>query len=371
MTRTFSSLKKTLTSISGIVAIGLLSACGGSDSTQTGDEVTWTLATMAPQNSDQQAVEDAYLDMLEENSEGRINIRRTEPLSLCAADEIADCVQDGRAEIGSGVPDYTPHYFPTAALASIPFIGEDWQAIMQTQHDLHQENEDVMQSLANYGIYHAGTYPVGRLFIGTRERLDGPEDLENMSIRGSGPLTIQMLEMSGANLVSLPSDEAYEAIDRGVVDSVAGSLTFPSMQSLDEVLPYWVDAGVGEYSNYGLWINQDAYDALPEDLQAVVDEATERLVDGVAVAAFHEAQNGMCEAIQERGNIEEMDSWDEQTVDEWGGDMMESLYDSWLASADEYGLSDAEAVLDQYLEGLDQHAEGDYEDAGMACVDSF
>lgn len=353
-----------------IAALAVLAGCspggGGEES-----EVSWTLATMAPAGSDHQAAESALLDLIEEKSDGRISINRTEPLSMCAAAEIVECVIDGRAEIGSGVPDYTPHYFPAAGLAGIPFLEGDWQAITKSQEQLHQQNESVAQAMDDLGLYHASTYPVGRVLFGTKEPLDGPEDIDNLSLRGSGPSTIRMLEMSGGNIVSLPADEAYEAIDRGVVDALAGTFTFADSYALDEILPHWTDPGVGEYSNYGLWINQSAYGSLSEDLQAIVDEASAEFNDGLAAEATAEAVAEMCEELKGRGNVETVTTWDEDTVEDWSSDLLDPLLEGWIGDAQNFGITDAEDVLNEYRQLLDEHKNEEFQDPVVECVESF
>ncbi|MFC7402943.1 TRAP transporter substrate-binding protein [Citricoccus sp. GCM10030269] len=365
--------------LAGAASLALLSGCsdgvvqddgGGNSSADAEPEVTLTLVTSAIEGTPNQAFQNRYLDMIEEKSDGRIAVERTEAYSLCNAQEIADCVRDGRADIGVTIPDYTPQYFPTTSLVSIPFIGNDWQAITKTLHDLHVENPDAKAIMDRNGLHHIATWPVGKLLIGSPEEVDGPEDLKGLSLRVSGPLGQQLFEGAGTNIVALPANEAYESVERGVVDGVAAGMDFPVNYGLSEILPYWTDPGLGEYSSFGMWLNKDVYDQMPDDLKAVVDEAAAEISDGEGATVFKEQAEAQCPEMLDSPTVEKLDSWDESVTAEWREEQESSLLDGWVELSTSQGLENAEGVLEDYQAGLEAN-KSDFEDATAACVATY
>lgn len=361
--------------LAAAASLALLSGCSDDGLVQdnNGDgesataEVTLTLVTAALDGTPSKALQDHYLDELEQRSEGRIAVERTEAYSLCDAEEVADCVRDGRADIGVTIPDYTPQYFPTASLVSIPFIGTNWQAIMKSLHELHLNNAEAQAVMDRNGLHHVATWPVGQLLLGTHEEVEGPEDLDGLSLRVSGPLAQQLFQDIGVNIVALPANEAYEGVERGLVDGVAASMDFPVDYRLNEVLPHWTSPGFGEYSSFGMWINQDVYEEMPDDLKEIVDEAAADLSDGAGAEAFKEQADTQCPSMQESTTVKTLDSWDPEVTEAWRDEFGDSLREGWVDLAAEQGLDNAPQVLDDYLAGLEANDEA-FEDATEACI---
>ncbi|NLS10698.1 TRAP transporter substrate-binding protein DctP [Nesterenkonia sp. MY13] len=367
---------KALAATAAVGALALLPACsegvvGGGEGNGAEGEVTLTLVTSALDGTANAAVQDWYLDELEERSEGRIEIERTEAYSLCDATEIADCVGDGRADLGVTIPDYTPQYFPSTSVVSIPFIGQNWQGITHALHDLHRENDDAVAVMTNNNLHHLATWPVGRMLIGTHEPVESPEDLSGLSTRASGPLAIQLFEGEGVNVVSLPANEAYEGVERGVVDSIAASIDFPVNYQLNELLPYWTDPGFGEYSAFGMWLNLETYESMPEDLQEVVDEVAAELAAGAGAEAFFDQAAEQCPPMLEAENLEGFDRWDEEVTANWEAETEDSLQSAWVEMAEDQGLENAYQVLEDYLASLEELADPSVEDATLSCIDQF
>src|SRR5699024_1186978 len=159
-------------------------------------------------------------------------------------DEVADCVRDGRADIGITVTDYTPHLLPTLSVMSISFLNNDIQASVEALYDLHTNYEPAMAQLEQNNLEYIEAWPVGALVIGAHLPIDVYESLQCLKARAAGPLTQRTLEPAGVNVNAITAAETYESLQRGVIDSVAASLDFGVNYQVTEQLPYWADPGV-------------------------------------------------------------------------------------------------------------------------------
>src|SRR5699024_5624409 len=101
------------------------------------DNYYFTVATGALDGTQHVVIAEEYYDAVEEASDGRIECERSSFDAVCSMDEVADCVRDGRADIGLTVTDYTPHLLPTLSVMSISFLNNDSQASDEALYDLH------------------------------------------------------------------------------------------------------------------------------------------------------------------------------------------------------------------------------------------
>jgi TRAP-type C4-dicarboxylate transport system substrate-binding protein len=343
----------------------------GGDSDAGGESVTFTLATGAQAGTPNAAVQDWFLDRVEEVTDRRIAFERTATEALCKAAEVADCVRDGRAQIGVTVPDYTPQYFPSTSMVSIPFLSQNAQAIMQSIYDLHEEYEPAQAVMDGNNLHHVATWPVGRFLLGSEEPLDDATQFAGLQMRASGPIIQQVLGDAGANIVAITAPETYEAVERGVVSSIGGAIDFPVNYKIMELLPYWSDPGVGQYSTFGMWVAKDAYDALPDDLKELFDSVVEELNTGEGIAAFNDTAAGQCQQMLDAPTVEDLTAWDDSATQAWEDAVGDTGEQKWIELATGQGLDDAAGVLEEYKAGLEEYADAAYDDATAECVEAF
>ena len=348
-----------------------LSACGDSDpGAQGGGEVHTFVLANGTQAGTPHAVQDRYLEMLEERSDGRLKSPHRLQV-ICPLDEIAECVSDGRADLGTTINDYTPH---VAFNVSVSIIGmnTDMQAAISAMYDVHHDYQTVIQDLEYNNLHLASSWPVGTLFIGSQEPVENLDDLNGLNARAAGPVTQQILSDAGMNISAITAAETYEALQRGVIDSVASALDFATQYAVAEQVPYWTDPGLGQYTAYGMWWNKDAYDSLPEDLQQVVDEVTDELNYSEAMTAYNEQIETVCDAMIDHEDVEDFTRWDQTETQRWQDEIGDRAEQLWLDTVATYNFENPEAYLDDYKAHYEEHASDDnVTDSAAACVDRW
>ncbi|WP_300342887.1 TRAP transporter substrate-binding protein DctP [Nesterenkonia sp.] len=352
--------------------LGLTGCEEGLVDASDGRAYTFTLATGALDGTPHSAVEQRYLDMVEERSGGRIEFERTSFEELCNMDEVINCLRDGRADIGTTVTDYTPHMLPTLSVVSISFLNTDIQATTAALYDMHTQYEPARDLLEQNNLHYVATWPVGTMFIGSSEPVESLEDLNGLRARAAGPVTESSLQAAGVNVNAITAAETYEAVQRGVIDSVAAALDFGVNYQIIEQLPHWTDPGIGQYTAYGTWWSKQAYDSLPPDLQEVVDEVTEELNYGEAIETYNDAMADVCEGMLNSDDVESFTRWDESATEEWRDLVGDDAEDLWLEIMADYGYTDGEAYLEEYKAAYAEHeSEDNPTDAGISCVDQW
>ncbi|MDN6410878.1 MAG: TRAP transporter substrate-binding protein DctP, partial [Yaniella sp.] len=185
------------------------------------DNYYFTVANGALDGTQHAVIAEEYYDAVEEASDGRIEFERSSFEAVCSMDEVADCVRDGRADIGLTVTDYTPHLLPTMSIMSISFLNNDIQASVEALYDLHTNYEPAMAQLEQSNLEYIAAWPVGALLIGAKAPIEDYESLQGLSARAAGPVTQRTLETAGVNVNAITAAETYESLQRGVIDSVA------------------------------------------------------------------------------------------------------------------------------------------------------
>lgn len=372
--------------ISTVLAVGassaalLLAACGdgGTDSSDgtggdaaDGESVELVVATMAETDTVGAAVQNWFVEQVEERSEGRLTFDVTAPNSLCPANEISVCTQDGRADVGVSIPDYTPQMFPQITAVSVPFVAADQQALMQALYDVNHEHEGAMQLWEDNNLTMIAHWSAGRLVMASDEPVESIEDMRGLRWRVSGPYLQRAVEAAGGSNVALAAPETYEGIERGVADAASFALDGMVAYQLLELLPHYTDPGTGHYNTFGMWFNRDVYEDLPDDLRQIVDEVTTEVNGGEGTTAFRAVAEEQCTTVMEHENVQSFTRWSEEATQEWQDLVGEELLTQWVTDAESNGLSDAQGYLDTYTSMLEEYDQGDDSDPTLECIEQY
>ena len=127
-------------------------------------------------------------------------------------------------------------------------------------------------------------YPelTGRVLYVTNKPVHEASDFAGMQIKSYGPLG-NIYTKLGASVVTIAGSETYTALQTGLIDCANwGAYEGAVGASLHEVTKYFIEPAMGIGVGTVDLINKDAYDALPEDYQAVVDKYfSKRIFDSV------------------------------------------------------------------------------------------
>ena len=247
-------------------AIALVLGWSGAASAQ---EVTLRLAhfwpTAAPIHEE---IFQAWADAVSEESDGRIGVEIYPSQTLARAPQTYDFVVSGVADIGATVQGYTANRFPLTQVIELPGLvrsARQGSCVLQSLYDEgHLDAE-----YADSRVLFLFTHGPGHLHT-VEAPVETPEDLAGLRIRRPTAVVAQLLEELGAEPVGMPAPEIYTSLQRGVIDGAA--------LPWEGVLSFRANEVVGQHTEIGLYslafmvtMNQGAYDRMPADLQAVID----------------------------------------------------------------------------------------------------
>ncbi|MDQ0314045.1 TRAP transporter substrate-binding protein [Amorphus orientalis] len=180
----------------------------------------------------------------------------------------------GVADITWGLPGYTSSQFPKSMIVEMPNAIPDGM----TGYDMLWNAYDAGHLDSEF----PGTRPLAiwasepSVFIMKDHEIRSPEDLQGLKVRVSGSVPGAMITALGGTPVQMPAGEIYNALQTGLIDGVVTGMSAVADFKLDEVAnSYTVGAPLGHIMFY-LVMNQGAYDALPEDQKAAIDNNSGR-----------------------------------------------------------------------------------------------
>ncbi|SIS70011.1 TRAP transporter substrate-binding protein [Neptunomonas antarctica] len=244
----------------------------------------------------------AWADKVTAESGGRIEVEVYPSSTLAKPPAQYDAVKNRIADVTMTVQGYTANRFPLTQVVELPGI------VKNAAH-----GSCVIQSLYNEGLIsdeYSDTKPLflfthGQGHIHTTEKLiKEPTDFEGLRIRRPTAVVAKLLEGLGAQPVGMPAPQAYQSVQRGVIDGVALPWEGQMIFRINDLTPKHTEVG-GLYTlSFLVTMNKDVYNSLPEDLQKVIDNNSGSEWSQIAAGVF-DAQDiqGRAQAVSKGHEI--------------------------------------------------------------------
>ena len=237
----------------------------------------WKLVTAWPKNYPGLGTgANRFAERVTAMSGGRLTIKVHGAGELVPAMGVFDAVRDGSAEMGHSASYYWKGKHPaTPFFTAVPF-GMTAQEIMGwIDFGGGQKLWDELSGQFGIKAFQAANtgHQMGGWF---RKEINSLEDIKGLKIRAPG-LAGEVMQRIGATPVQMPGGEVFTSMQTGALDAADwvgpyNDLTF----GLHKVAKYYYYPGWQEPgAMLEMMINKEKWDALPEDLQAIVKNAAE------------------------------------------------------------------------------------------------
>lgn len=273
---------------------------------------------------------------VEQASGGRLKFELYPAMQLGGAPpDLYDQAKDGVVDLIWTVLGYTPGRFPKSEVFELPFMVTRAEPTSVAFQQYVEQN--AMEEFAGVKLLCVHTHGPG--LFHTKDPVTRLEDLKGMKIRGGSRIINDMLTRLGAEPVGMPVPQVPEALSTGVISGT----TIPWEVTPALKVAELVKNHTGFSGKYGLYtqtfaftMNLDRYNALPDDLKAIIDENS-----GVEVARAFGAAMDAGDAVglkiaQDLGNniitLDEAETarWKEAsqpTIEQWHADSAAAGFD--------------------------------------------
>lgn len=244
-----------------------------------------------------------YKDMVNDATNGQLEIQLFYPGEHpFAVGEILSAIRDKRCQIAEIEGAYFAGTEPVLALTGTPMVIGTAESMYAMQEALLKEG--VLQKV--YDKYNAMHLACGTWYSpsisSSKSLINDENSLKGQKIRVPTKQHADATTWLGGSPVTISWNEVYTALQRGVVDGAMGSLEGQVASKFHEVAPYITILGeaIGMDS---IIVNKDAFNDLPEDVQAGFLEATKEWEKIERERRANEAARIVLKSIHEEGII--------------------------------------------------------------------
>lgn len=300
-----------------------------------------------------------FLQVLEEittRSNGRIVFDVYTDGTLSDAAGALDALGSGMADVVMVNYSRFSGRLDLIGVCSLPgMFSNSWEG-MKAMSELIENSDALQEMLADNGLKVIGVQLGTQTIIMSKSEVADLYDLAGKNVISGSSAVDSILLKIGANPVSFANSEAYEALSKGTVDAAASnSLSGNLGYGVHEVCKYMYNLPLGT-GPLLYCMSQSAYDSLPADLQAIVDEvyleySADAIYTGYTLELGSEKTHE--ETYSEAGGTI-IEPTDEQLSDFVDNICVES-WSAWVENMNSLGFTEAQSVLDEFRGYLEQY----------------
>lgn len=205
-----------------------------------------------------------FAERVERETGGRLRFEAfTDQLLHDPVDGFKACVT-GITDYTHGYVTYQPGSFKLLHATQLPFLFPTPQVASLVVEELHPRY--FKDEYERMGVYLAHVDCTSPYNIISKRPIRGLDDLAGVKMRVTGGLVAEIFRELGAVPVAISASEVYTALQRGIVDAVALSISDMVSYRLQEIGPYYTRIDLNVLALH-YCLNRRAFDALPADLK--------------------------------------------------------------------------------------------------------
>ena len=249
--------------------------------------------------------------------------------------ENLDGIEIGAFEMAQFCAGYHRDKNRAITVLELPFLGVNTlDEEVAVSHAVYG-HPAVMDEMAQWNARILMTSPMPQYnLVGTGEPRDALADFDGMRVRATGGLG-QAFEAVGGVPTSVPATEAYNAMESGVVDTVAfaqhAHLSFGTINEAE-----WWTANLNPGTvNCPVVVNIEAYEALSPEHREALDSSVDEAIDHYLAnyGALLEKWDGV---LAEKGVQKVM--IDDAVIEEFKAQAADPIRDKWIADMSAQGI---------------------------------
>ncbi|GAA0302110.1 TRAP transporter substrate-binding protein [Psychrosphaera haliotis] len=296
-------------SLATIVSVGLM-GCGGNETQNTSTtaevkKLNWKLVTSWPKNfPGLGTAPENFAKLVNEMSGGRLTIKVYGAGEIVPGFQVFDAVSQGTAEMGHAASYYWKGKMPAAPIFTATPFGLNAQETngwihygggLELWRELYEPFGVIPFAGGNTGVQSAGWF---------KREINKVDDLKGLKMRIPG-LGGEVLQKLGGVPVALTGGEIFTSLQSGAIDATEWVGPYNDLAfGFHKVAEHYYVAGWHEPgAMLEFTVNQKVFNALPKDLQAIVEVAT-RAVNQDMLDEYTVRNNAALDQLQNKHNVE-------------------------------------------------------------------
>lgn len=213
-----------------------------------------------------------FCEEIKKRTNGRVEITYYPGGILTSATKVYDGVVNGVSDIGLSHIGYTRGRFPVTEVLDLPVGYASGYVATQVKEDFY--NKFKPKEWNEVHVLHF--FAPGPQIIATKTKpVKRLEDLKGLKIRGAGRIG-DTAKALGATPVPVEMADAYDGLQRGVVDGILDAMETWRGWKLGELVKHATlsQRGAGLVFTFYVIMAKDKWDALPDDIKTIVTQVS-------------------------------------------------------------------------------------------------
>ncbi|MBU1564114.1 MAG: TRAP transporter substrate-binding protein [Proteobacteria bacterium] len=285
---------------SGTLVVAIWSLLIAFPTLSSAANVVLKYANFFPPTHSQSQLSEAWCKAVEEKTEGRVKVEYYPGGSLLKGNQIYAGLADGIADIGFSVAAYTAGRFPILSAFDLPFGYPSGVVATKVVNDVYNtlNANDFKDTKLMYLHAH------GPGLINTRNKeVKVLEDMKGLRIRSTG-MSAEMVKALGGTPVAMTMGDAYESLEKGVVDGSAHPAEANLGWKLGEVTKYLIrNLSCAYTTTFFVAMNKDKWAAIDAKDQKAIEAINKEWIVKHGQAWDDADKAGMEAFVKKEGNV--------------------------------------------------------------------
>jgi len=211
---------------------------------------------------------------VEGKTNGRVTVELYPGGELYGHIDGAEAVQLGAVDMSFSATDHWCGYNPVFGFTLYAFLIKDIPMFQEYEAQIIPIVDPLWEAV---GVKRLAFVPYSSVCVATTTLVEWPEDCEGLRIRGMSDPFFHDIEAWGGVPAAMSPDEAYDACAKGALEGIMSSWQSVTARKWYDISDYVF--GTVCCSMWGIFMNQEVWEGLPPDVQAVIAEAAKNAHD--------------------------------------------------------------------------------------------
>lgn len=268
----------------------ILAACGDTDTETSGDNaegnqdstnedaIELKIGHIAPPDHSYTKGIEVFKEKVEEASDGQVTFEEFGDGQLGGEREIIEQVQHGSLDLTVATAGVVGNFVPELSVLEMPFLFDDVDHVYKAlDSDI---GDELMEKIEEQGFKALGIWENGmRHVLNNKQAIHSPEDMAGLKMRTvENELYLETYKALGSDPTPVAFPEVYTSLEQGVIDGQDSSYGVMVTTKQYEVQNHLTENKL-YYAAAPIFMNEDSFNALPEDIQDIIVEAAAEVTD--------------------------------------------------------------------------------------------
>jgi len=276
----------------------------------------WKMVTTETEGEAETIFAERFADLVEEKSNGRIEIEVFPYGTIGGERDIMELVQMGEIELGNLDYGWIGGFVPQSQVLSLHYLWPKEKGF-EVINEVCQNGRVVQlleESFRDKGFQLLGLWSSSWMSVTSNVPIHSPKDVEGLKHRVmANPIMINAYNSYGFNTQSLDYGEIYGALQTGLIDSQVQPMYSHFAMGFSEVQDYITNLWNEAYITTPV-VNIDLFDSLPEELQQILFDSWKELLEPMTNWTKQNNQEKLMKMLEAKPTLTFYELSDEEIV---------------------------------------------------------